>query len=282
MDRLQQQLNPWPTMPAPATPAVPPVDMSPTNQRLDTLIQMLQMSQTAQPAPVIPVPPPSLPDPTAQKALDLAEQLKTVVPTLVDEKVKPLADGLKETRELLTPIIKIKDKLEADAEAGGIRGKLAQRILDRFDPEAAGADPTNWVKHLVYGVIAVALVAFGVIHLLRTGRGPVGERIQNLAEKYPDNARLQALNEKIGSIEGRLADRLDDLPLLRQLARGGAGALAGAPLGPAGMAAGAAASMTPEAIHQLLAKVDALHSKLDSNTAVSTQAAQAAAVAANK
>ena len=197
------------------------------------------------------------------------------MPKIVEERIKPFAEGLKETRDVIKPLIAFHEKIAADAEGGGIKGFFAKKIL------AAEENPTTWVKHLVVGVCVAGVIAFGVIHLLRTGRGVGGELIDKLAAKHPENRRLQTLAAKVDAFEGHVSERLSALPLLAQLVKGAA---VGAPAaGPPGMAAGRyAAALAPEAIHQLLAKLDALHNKVDNNTAVSTQAAQAAAVAANK
>jgi hypothetical protein len=189
----QPKANPWPTMPPP-----PVVDLGPTNQRLDQLLAMLQAQQQAVPT----LPPARGPDPLAQKALDTVEQVRSDVPKLIDERIKPLADKVDRIDGAVKPIEAIKGKLDTLAAKGGLLGKLAERV------EGDLADPTTWVKHLVIGICVAAVIAFGVIHLLRTGRGFGADVLDKIAARHPDNQRLQDLASKVDGIEDRIAARL--------------------------------------------------------------------------
>ena len=123
----------------------------------------------------------------------------------IGSQVAGVSKDVGEIKQVLTPILKLHDKLEADAEAGGIKGKVAQKILDVA--EGDGTDKPLRHTLITAGVVLglVLLVAIAVIHTMRTGKGPANDIIEKLAAKHPDNERLQALHAKIDAFDAKLA-----------------------------------------------------------------------------
>ena len=95
------------------------------------------------------------------------EQLRADAPKAIDAAVKPLHDRVSLINETIKPFAAIKAKLDADIEAGGIKGKLAQRIEDNL------ADPTAWIRHALIAIgVVVALAAAGLaIHAIHAHAG---------------------------------------------------------------------------------------------------------------
>jgi hypothetical protein len=168
---------------APAAPQpAPAVDLSSIEQQLAEI----RAKQAAAPTP-------AQPDPAAQQALAVAQQ--------ANQGVQQLKGEVDQIGSAVAPLVKWQAKLEADAEAGGIKGKVAQKILDATE----GGDSLRHELFVGFLVVAtIGVVLFSVIHLMRTGNGPVKQLVEKLNEKHPDNERLQALNAKLGELDAKI------------------------------------------------------------------------------
>lgn len=234
--------NPWSTLPAPAAPVTPPVDLGPITQRLDGIAD--RIAQAAPVAPTVPVPPAAA-DPRVDQALGLGQQAHQRIDAL-SENVKKVAEGVDTLGRAVGPLVAIREKLEADAEAGGLKGKLAQKLLD------AGSGDDSLRKVLITAGIVLAIVGFctfAVIHTMRTGRGPAGTIVHDLAAKHPDNEKLQALDAKFAAIDAKIAAHL---PGAAAAAAGAAGG------GLPGMVAAGAASDVAQRLRDLEARLHGL------------------------
>lgn len=225
--------NPWPTLPQQPTPA-PRVD-------LDPIVQQLERIENRIPVPAPPSPIPAAPivqaDPRVDQALQgvqqaagLAQQAHQRIDGLAGE-VKATGEAVQKVGEAVGPLVKLRAKLEADAEEGGIKGKLAQRILD-----AGNGDDSLRKVLITAGIVLglVLLIGIAVIHTMRTGKGPAHAIIEKLAERHPDNERLAALHAKLESLDAKIAGAG------HQAATAAGTALGGAIGGPVGALAGGA------------------------------------------
>ncbi len=124
--------NLWPTMPAPSAS----VDLSETNNRLDKIAILLEQ-KTETPAPIpapMPIPPE---DDSGKKALEALTTLKADLPKVITEAVDPIKADLGSVKAVIAPLIRAHEKLEQDAEEGGLKGRIAQRILDKIEGNTA-------------------------------------------------------------------------------------------------------------------------------------------------
>ena len=201
--------TPWPTLPAEQVQPIPSVDLSPIEQQLADI-----RSAMAAPTQVASV------DPAAQQALGLAnqanqgvQQLRQDVPAIVASQIKPIGDKVDQIGGAVAPLVKLQAQLQADAEAGGVKGRIAGKILD------AGEDPMAAIHKemgIVGAVVAIGLlIVFGVFHLIRTGKGPAHEIIEKLAAKHPDSERLAILDAKLGTIDAKILAAVQ--PIQQQL-----------------------------------------------------------------
>ena len=209
------------------------------------------------PTPAAPCCPAQVPqaDPRVDQALGIASQAEQKADALgkaVDSVGKDVGDVKKDIGDVkgaLGPLLKLHAKLEADEAAGGLKGKIAGQILKVTGTEdgataAGGEDPILHSNAArILGVIVLLAAAAFLIY--KHGKG-----IETKLEAAGDALKTKAV----------------------------AAAAANPSLAPLATAATSADGL----LHQVLAKVDTLHDKVDQNTVVSTQAAQAAAVAANK
>jgi hypothetical protein len=108
--------------------------------------------------------------------------------------------------QVVAPLSRLRDKLEADAEAGGIKGKMAQRVLDVADGGTGGDDPLRKILITVGIVLGILFIGgIMVLHTMRTGNGPIHDVVAKLAEKNPDNERLAALHAKMDAVDAKIA-----------------------------------------------------------------------------
>lgn len=233
----------WPTLPQP-TPTPAPTDLSP----IIGAINGLQETMREQRQTIPPLPQSSGPDPQTLQALNQHGQAidalgnhQKVLAGQVDQLGKgqaeltsnldKLSKATGQIAETIAPLSKLHAKLEADAEAGGIKGKIAQKLLD------AGEGDGSLRKVLITAGIVlgiVALLAIAVLHTMRTGQGPMHDILDKLAAKNPDNALIQSLHSKIEAVDARLAGAGKIVPNLATA--GLAAATGGVPVAP-GMAA---------------------------------------------
>jgi hypothetical protein len=209
--------TPWPTLPQQAAPVAPPVDLSPINQTLDAIAQQINQRQaeaTAE-APPVPIAPQPVADPRVDQALQSAGQANQKVDALATDtangfktvagKIGEVGEAIDKVQKVVAPLSALRDKLEADAEAGGLKGKVAQRILDKLEGGESGDGSLR--KVLITGGIvlgAVLLIGIAVIHTMRTGKGPANDIIEKLVARHPDNEKLQAIHAKIDALDAKL------------------------------------------------------------------------------
>ena len=166
----------WPTLPhVEIGPARPSVDLTPLDDKLGRLIDITeslsrqQQAQQQLPPPPSPVAASSGPDPSTTLALQqlggqlqqhaqAIEQIRADVPRVVNEAIRPLADKLIGVEAAIKPVMALREKLEEDAQAGGLRGKIAERL------EKDLADPTAWIKHAGIAVGVLLVLVFGAAY----------------------------------------------------------------------------------------------------------------------
>jgi hypothetical protein len=117
--------------------------------------------------------------------------------------VSKLTGTVQEVGEAVKPIVKIKERLEADVEAGGIKGRIAQRILDRFEGEDGGLNKTHTIL-ICAGVAAALLFVAGLVHWLRTGHGLVAEAMLRASQRHPENESLAKHAKALAAAEEAL------------------------------------------------------------------------------
>jgi hypothetical protein len=196
----------WPTLPhveigprVEVEPARPPVDLAPLDNKLGRLIDITE-GLSRQQTPPAPMAVPNGPDAATVQALQqmggqlqqhaqAIEQIRTDVPRVVNEAVRPLADKLGTVESAVKPIMALKERLDEDAQAGGLRGKIAQRL------EQDLADPTAWIKHAGIAVAVVLVLVFGaaLIHAIHAHKKAMQNGQPSAAEKALDDikAKLQ-------------------------------------------------------------------------------------------
>ena len=207
--------SPWATLPIPA-PASPPVDLTPLVNPLAAIANELANRQQ----PVAPVQVAAGPDPATMQAIQAIGgetqankqaigQLRDDVPKIIGAQLEPVTkslksfgDSMEEVRGAVKPLLKLREKLEDDAETGGLKGKIAQRLLD------AGNGDDGLRKVLITAGIVLGLVFLGaimVLHTMRTGKGPLGAITEKIAERHPDNQFLQDIAAKQAAIDAKIA-----------------------------------------------------------------------------
>jgi len=151
---------------------------------------------------------PSGPDPQTQQALQSLsaennqnrakidalggqfEQLRSEVPKAINAAVQPITDKVGAIDAAVKPIEAIKARLDGDIQAGGIKGKIAQRIEDDM------GDPTAWIKHALIGFGVLLVVVFGglLIHAIHAHKAAV-----KAGQPDPTDLKLQALAAKLAA-----------------------------------------------------------------------------------
>jgi hypothetical protein len=214
----EPQGNPWPNMQPPFSP---PVDLSPI---LGTL-QSIEGKINATPPPT---------------ANPLDSRVDSLLPRVdkLEQGIGNIGKDVGEVKQILGPLVKLHDKLEADEAAGGIKGKMSGQILKVTGTEvgasASGSeDPAAKIHKeifIVLGVLATCgIIAFCVLHLLKDGKGPVGDLVDKLAKAHPDDVKLQAMAAKVDAFDTKLQTTL-----------------AGVAGGPAGAAAATVNGLAPQ------------------------------------
>jgi len=220
--------NLWPTLPAPAPiPTPSPLPTPDMNDGLKAIADAIA-NRPVEPVQVPPSPVvPADPDPQTKSLIDAnATQIKALadaIPNQVEASMKPLADKLEAVAVAVGPLVRLKEKLDADAEEGGLKGRIAQKILDKLEGSRDDADPvlkSQLVKHLAAAAAILGIIAFGVIHLIRTGRGVGGDVLAKLADRHPDNEKLQEISSKVSTLEATLSDTLRGIGVALNLAKG--------------------------------------------------------------
>ncbi len=191
----------WPTLPPPTATPAPAASAGPDPSTVQALQQL--GGQVQQHGAAI-------------------EQLRVDVPKAIDQAVRPLGEKLGTVEAAVKPFAALKAKLDEDIAAGGIKGKIAEKIED----VAEGGDK-GLRKILITGAIvlgALALVAFGVMHLVLTGKGLLGASLDKLAAANPQNATLQAMAGKVDALDAKIVAALP-APLQAVSAAGSASAV---------------------------------------------------------
>jgi hypothetical protein len=205
------QSTPWPGFGGgQPTPATPPVDLSPLAAQLEKIAQ-----NTAPKADVAP-PAPAGPDPAIQQlgqavgqnAADI-KALGEAVPNLVQKSIAPVAEKVDTIAGAVKPLIEFKQKLDAAEAAGGIKGKIAQRVEDRVfgseDDDPALKSKT--IKVLMWAAI-VAACGFVVLRIHNGTSALCGLRDkvkERLSERSPE------LAAKLDAVETRVHNRIDSI-----------------------------------------------------------------------
>jgi hypothetical protein len=212
----------WPSLPAPS-PA-PKVDLGAIENRLDRISDEVSGISSKQAPP----PTPTGPDPATAQALGQIGTLATEAKKEADElgaKVDGVAKDVGEVKQVVAPLARLRDKLEADKEAGGLKGKVAGDIEQVLE---GNADPKLRLVLITGAVLAAVggLVFFIIRHHNLTSA--IRQKIDADAQTNPQLAPLASF-----------MDRLDDR--LNKLATGGLPV--GLPLGLPGLTAAPAAGV---------------------------------------
>lgn len=176
----------WPTPPAPAAPIIinspPPQQCAPQGPSYDPRVEGLQ-SQVG----------------------SLGQGLNKA-----NSDIQSLGNGLNAVGKDVTDIkgavgglIAIHDKLETDAAAGGLRGKVASDVLSATSGTDSGLRTGLLTGGGVLGVIL--LLYFGYTHLKNTGHGPLGDLVDQLAAQFPNNTGLQTLKTQVDGVDSKLS-----------------------------------------------------------------------------
>lgn len=218
---LQIWPTPWPGLgPQNPAPQGPSIDLTPIAGPLAEIAHKMPAKE--------PSPPRAEPDSQAlsaveklgtqvnQNAADI-QAMATAVPNLVKESMRPMAEKMDALEGVVKPLVRLKERLDAAEEAGGIKGRIAQRIEDRLmGEEDDPALKSRTIKVLVWVAISAAVIFVIVrVHNGTSALCGLRDRVkEKLAEKDP------LLAATIESLEGRLHRRID------ALRNGGASAVA--------------------------------------------------------
>jgi hypothetical protein len=194
--------SPWPTLPAPSSPPVP----TPA-PRIDIDVGSIAEAIRDIRGGQIPAPP----DPRIDQALQGAAQ--------AHQRIDGLAKDVQAVGEAVKPIAKIKERLEADAEEGGIKGRIARRVLDRFGEDGEGKGDSN--VRLILWVVGGLAVAVGLVHWLRTGHGLVAEALLKASARNPENERLAEIANRLAEREEAARARLPGGKVVAAVETGG-------------------------------------------------------------
>jgi hypothetical protein len=236
-----------------------------TNQALGSISGQLQVlaSQAQQPAPqaIAPLPPACQPGMcnVAPPAKDYGPDIARIDETLGKQGsiLGELSEKVADFAKVVGLRLKILDKLETDAEQGGVRGRLAQgalNVLGASDEERESRLEGKWAKWLILLGIIVALVYWHknkhgpVAGLLeRMGKPDLANRETEIVERIENRIRggvaaaatgnplIGAAVSKASDIEDRLERRFKDLLEARLAPAPGQPATATPkPLGPLG------------------------------------------------
>jgi hypothetical protein len=153
-----------------------------------------------------------------QNAADI-QALTKAVPTLVKESIKPLAEKIDVIEGAVKPLVRFKERLDAAEEAGGIKGRIAQRIEGRL----TGEDDDPVLKSKILKILAViaglGVVGFVVMRIhngtsaLCGLRDKVKERLivkaPELVERWNDveavvHERIDAIESKVDTLRQKL------------------------------------------------------------------------------
>jgi hypothetical protein len=188
-------IAPWPTLPAPQSK----VDLGPVLDRLDRIAEHVAATPAPAPAPA------AGPDAATLEVLkqlggavqqhtaDLGK-LRDDVPRIVDGAVKPVADKVAQIEGAVRPLEAIKQHLDQDIAAGGIKGRLvgdAEKLL------AGGGGDSGLRTVLMTGggtVGLLFLVGIGVllIHAIHAHKAAV-----QAGRPTPEQTALQAVRTQL-------------------------------------------------------------------------------------
>ncbi|MGD0897653.1 MAG: trypsin-like peptidase domain-containing protein [Thermoguttaceae bacterium] len=244
VEGLKNSGGPWPTLPLPPAAAPPPVPAAPAGPDLSTVQALGELGRAAE-----------------RNAGDLRQLRDEVLPRAIDQAVKPMAEKISAIDQTVKPMVEkisaidaavkpleqIKDRLDADIAAGGLKGKLAQRIEDLASGKTETGDPHLRLILITLGVAGVAAaIAFKIIRD-HQGTSALGSLVTHAktavdatAAKVPALAPAAAGLDAVGSLI------LNQLNALQSRA-----APVATPAAPAAAAAPAstAASAAPAATH---------------------------------
>ena len=231
--------NPWPTLPAGPSLSPPAIDYGP---ELNHIADLLQQRQTP--------PTPAGPDPSTIAAITTitgqvdrqGQQIQSLTGSVqaqgqqigqlasglgeVAKQIKDTGDQVSKIDAAVKPLEAIKSRLDEDIQAGGLKGRIAQQIEN-----AAGSDDSLRKVLITTGVVLglVLFIAIAIIHTIRTGKGPVGTVVDQLAAANPTNSALQLLKSQIDGLDAKIAAVGNVLPNLATA--GVATAAGGLPVG---------------------------------------------------
>lgn len=193
----QQPAIPWPNEP---TPAPPPADLSPILGALGNISQQIGAIRPSTP------PAPVGPDPAVTNALQQLGNLANVADQKADAAIKGVGevkDKIVGLEKAVEPIAKIHAKLEEDAAAGGIKGRIAQRILDKVEGTGDGDEKFGVLKTL-FGDKAILFVLLGVgAVVLLFVRKDIKDK-----KATGDPLAIEKLLDKVGGLRDKATDLL--------------------------------------------------------------------------
>jgi len=285
----------WPTLPAPTpAPGPAPTDLSPVIDAIGKLQVSIESQKAAPPcAPAIPAAP-SGPDAQTTQALSQhavaldsltsgqkqlgsavdqlnanqkqivgqVDQLRTDVPKIVATAVKPLEDQVAKIDKAVKPLEDIDAKLEALKAKGGLVGKVAGDIENATQGDDKALRQVLITGGIILGV--ALLVIFGVLHLKNTGKGLLGDALDKLAARHPDNQFLQKAATTVDNIDAKIAAALPHAV---------ASAVSGHPAVAAATTAAAVASGAVQSLQAQIAQQAATLANVALNTPSPAQAA---------
>ena len=212
-----QPQNPWPSLGGAAAPSP---DYS---AKLDKLIELQEKASAASSQPPIPAPQPLAPDygpqirEATERAIDAgkkADEAKAAVKPAIDEALKPVHEDLAKLKPAIELADKVQARLEKLAELPGPLGKPAQKIeadlaAGNVDQAFRDAAKTAGAVLLVLGLIAAV-----TLHLIGQHKGAIRVLADQLAAQNPSNTTLQAIAQKIDSVEDQIASKLPAMPTI--------------------------------------------------------------------
>jgi hypothetical protein len=158
-------------------------DLSPLTQSMGQIAQALDRLQPPPAAPTAPAGPDAATTAAMQQlgaGLQKHEaeigRLREEIPRAVEAGVKPLSDKLSAIDAAVKPLERIKERLDEDVQAGGLKGKLAQKIeeLAAGKPAESGDPNMRIVLITLAAAVGVGLVVFLVIRQHQSASSQAG------------------------------------------------------------------------------------------------------------
>ncbi len=201
--------------------STPPQGRLPWRKGVDSKLDTIDGKIDA--IPIVPPPAAGQTPPAVQQPPDMVpvirSQIDQAVPPMIKAATDPLAEQLGQVAKAVEPIAKLKERLDAAEAAGGLRGRVAQRIEDKVFGDASDRPETK--KGFFSRIFSIAddpqhlwvLIAVAALFVLWK-KGGIHHIVESKREKLEADAESGGLKGRVASRllalhDGPVGDRLD-------------------------------------------------------------------------